>query len=85
MMQVGNYRIVEELARGGMGSVYVAIDETLKREVALKSIRSERRFNAESRVRFLQEARTLSVSIIPTSVAFMPLSSTRTRTISSWS
>lgn len=57
---VGRIRIVETLGKGGMGEVYVGYDETLKRKVALKSIRDERRFDAEAKARFLREARILS-------------------------
>src|SRR5215471_14946238 len=34
--RLGQYRLVEHLANGGMGSVYRAVDETLDREVAIK-------------------------------------------------
>ncbi len=57
---VGRIRITDTLGEGGMGEVYVGYDETLKREVALKAIRDERRLDAETKARFLREARILS-------------------------
>ncbi len=43
-----------------MGEVYAALDETLKRRVALKAIRNEHRLDAQAKARFLREAQILS-------------------------
>ena len=44
-----------------MGEVYVGLDETLKRRVAMKAIRVEHRLDSVSKARFLREARILSL------------------------
>jgi len=58
--EIGHIRVVEMLGRGGMGAVYRGFDDKLQRHVALKAIRREYRLHAESKARFLREARILS-------------------------
>ncbi|HEV7671916.1 MAG TPA: protein kinase [Thermoanaerobaculia bacterium] len=55
--QLGPYRLVERLGVGGMGEVYLAIDQRLDRRVALKRIRSTGGSSPERRERFRREAR----------------------------
>jgi tRNA A-37 threonylcarbamoyl transferase component Bud32 len=57
---IGNYRIVEKVGEGGMGTVYRALDVMLEREVAIKAIRPELSREPEIVERFRAEAKMLA-------------------------
>ncbi len=59
--KINQFIIIKLIAKGGMGSVYMAYDEKLKRNVAIKTIRSEYIKNKATQNRFKQEAQILSL------------------------
>jgi WD40 repeat protein/serine/threonine protein kinase len=52
----GRFRVLRFHDRGALGEVFIARDDELKREVALKQIRDEHADDAQRRARFLVEA-----------------------------
>jgi serine/threonine-protein kinase len=52
----GRYHIVKLHDQGGIGSVFVAVDGEVNRQVALKQLRDDRVHTAQDRLRFVQEA-----------------------------
>ena len=50
------YQVLRPHGKGGLGEVFVALDQELRREVALKEIRPEHADDPHSRGRFLREA-----------------------------
>ncbi len=55
-IEIGDYRLLEVIGRGGMGVVYRAQQISLNRVVAVKMIIESRRLGADSRQRFFAEA-----------------------------
>jgi serine/threonine protein kinase/WD40 repeat protein len=56
--RIAGYRVVRELGRGGMGTVYEAVHMGLDRQVALKVLNPHAAPDSTARRRFLNEART---------------------------
>ncbi len=54
--RLGHFRILAKIGEGGMGLVYRAEDEQLRRPVALKLLPPDFVGSAERRERFLREA-----------------------------
>jgi serine/threonine protein kinase len=58
MSSLGKYTLIQQLGTGSMGTVYLARDSVLDREVALKTIKTGLDVEAEMKERFYREART---------------------------
>src|SRR6267154_2037880 len=72
---LSGHRILSEIGAGGMGRVFLALDEGLNRKVAIKTLNA--RFANESgiRTRFMQEARSLAQISDPHIVSIFSLGS----------
>ena len=55
-----HYRILKEIGKGGMGSVYKAEDLKLNRMVAIKALAADLVGDEKARLRFMREARAAS-------------------------
>jgi len=65
----GRYHVIEPLGSGGMGEVYLARDELLGRNVALKVLKEEYASSEEFKARFRQEAENAASLCHPNIVA----------------
>src|SRR5262245_26135005 len=60
LKQLGDYRIIREVGRGGMAIVYEAEQESLGRHVALKVLLGHSRLDPGQTARFQREARAVA-------------------------
>src|SRR5205823_1548023 len=58
--RLGDYRIIREIGRGGMGIVYEAVQESLGRRVALKVLPGHPMLDSQMSVRFRREAQAVA-------------------------
>ncbi len=58
--RLGEFRLIRRIGEGGMGVVYLAVQESLNRQVALKLIRPERMGLLEVEARFKREAEAIA-------------------------
>src|SRR5712691_2225321 len=54
---IGRYQVVSRIARGGMGTLYLALDPKLDRQIAIKILTGD---DDELRERFAREARSVA-------------------------
>ena len=75
--QIGGFRILSVLGRGGMGIVYEAEQQNPKRRVALKVIRGGRLVDEVQLRHFRREAETLARLVHPNIAAIHEAGATR--------
>lgn len=59
--QIGRYRVVRELGRGGMGSVVLGYDDEIRREVAIKLLLPEHAAKPDTVERLYKEAQAVNI------------------------
>ncbi len=75
--RIGQYRLIEVLGSGGMGTVYRAHDDRLDRDVALKFLPHALSADAVARERFLAEARAAAALDHPNICSIHEIGETR--------
>ena len=58
--RLSGHRVLEEIGSGGMGRVFLALDEALGRKVAIKTLAARYAEDAGLRTRFMHEARAMA-------------------------
>jgi serine/threonine protein kinase/Flp pilus assembly protein TadD len=68
---IAHYKITAKLGEGGMGEVYLAMDTTFDRPVAVKFLSSQQNADATARQRFLHEAKAQAMLNHPNVTTFL--------------
>lgn len=68
LKQVGQYRLLRRLGRGGMGEVFLASHKLLRRPCAIKMLRSEQAGSMERLERFEREVQAMALLTHPNTV-----------------
>jgi serine/threonine-protein kinase len=58
--KLSGHRILSEIGSGGMGRVFLAVDERLGRKVAIKTLKAQYMNDPSLRARFMREARAMA-------------------------
>jgi serine/threonine-protein kinase len=76
--QIGAYKLIEPLGRGGMGEVHLALDTRLGRKVAVKLLPAAFTTDADRVQRFVREARAASALNHPNIITIHEVGKTET-------
>jgi len=77
--RIGRFKVVERIGRGGMGTVYKALDPEDGSVVAIKRIRSDRKGSKGEQRRFVEEAERMAQFDHPNIVKVLELGEDRGR------
>lgn len=77
--QISHYQILSVLGKGGMGEVYLARDERLERQVALKLLPAKFTADADRVRRFVSEAKAASALNHPNIITIHEIGQTQTQ------
>ncbi|HKQ72245.1 MAG TPA: protein kinase [Blastocatellia bacterium] len=75
---IGHYRLIRQIGRGGMGEVYLARDDRLERQVAIKLLPPRFTEDAGRVQRFRQEARAVSALNHPNIITIYEIGEAKT-------
>ena len=83
MPDIPGYRVMRRIGKGGMSQVYLGVQESLDRQVAIKVLAAECSDNPERRVRFEREAHAAATLSHPHICQIYEISDSRTASLTS--